>query len=148
MYETVLVPTDGSEKSAVAVEHAIGVAKQNDATVHAIHVTELGHQTDSLDKEAFGDTIERVQKAGEDAVQSVVDRATEAGVAVESTVVEGSATTAILEYAETHDIDIIVMGTQGRSDAAREVIGSVTQTIIRTTPIPVLTINVDPLTDG
>jgi nucleotide-binding universal stress UspA family protein len=147
MYETVLVPTDGSEKSAVAVEHAIGVAKRNDATLHTIHVTELGHQSDALDDEAFGDTIERVQKAGENAVAAVTERASEDGLDVESTVTEGNATEAILEYAERHDIDIIVMGTEGRSAAAREVIGSVTETVIRSTPVPVLTVNIDPLTD-
>jgi nucleotide-binding universal stress UspA family protein len=147
MYETVLVPTDGSEKSAVAVEHAIGVAKRNDATLHTIHVTELGHQSDALDDEAFGDTIERVQKAGENAVAAVTERASEAGLDVESTVTDGNATEAILEYVERHDIDIIVMGTEGRSEAAREVIGSVTETVIRSTPVPVLTVNIDPLTD-
>jgi nucleotide-binding universal stress UspA family protein len=147
MYETVLVPTDGSEKSAVAVEHAIGVAKRNDATLHTIHVTELGHQSDALDDEAFGDTIERVQKAGENAVAAVTERASEAGLDVESTVTDGNATEAILEYVERHDIDIIVMGTEGRSEAAREVIGSVTETVIRSTPVPVLTVNIDPLTN-
>jgi nucleotide-binding universal stress UspA family protein len=147
MYETVLVPTDGSEKSAVAVEHAIGVAKRNDATLHTIHVTELGHQSDALDDEAFGDTIERVQKAGENAVAAVTERASEDSLDVESTVTDGNATEAILEYVERHDIDIIVMGTEGRSEAAREVIGSVTETVIRSTPVPVLTVNIDPLTD-
>jgi len=147
MYETVLVPTDGSEKSAVAVEHALGVAKRNDATLHTIHVTELGHNADALDDEEFGDTIDRVQKAGENAVAAVTERASEEGLDVESTVTEGNATQAILEYVERHDIDIVVMGTEGRSAAAREVIGSVTETVIRSTPVPVLTITTDPLTD-
>jgi nucleotide-binding universal stress UspA family protein len=147
MYETVLVPTDGSEKSAVAVEHAIGVAKRNDATLHTIHVTELGHNSDALDEAEFGDTIERVQKAGKDAVSEVAARANRDGVDVESTVTEGTATQAILNYVESHDIDIVVMGTEGRSEAAREVIGSVTETVIRSTPVPVLTVNIDPLTD-
>lgn len=147
MYETVLVPTDGSEKSAVAVEHAIGVAKRNDATLHTIHVTELGHQSDSLDEAEFGDTIERVQKAGQQAVAAVTEQAREEGLAVESTTTEGNATKAILNYVRAHDIDIVVMGTEGRSAAAREVIGSVTESVIRSTPIPVLTINTDPLPD-
>lgn len=144
MYETVLLPTDGSEKSEVAVEHAIGVAQRNDATLHTIHVTELGHQSDSLDEAQFGDTIDRVQKAGQNAVETVVEQADAADIDVESTVEEGNATVAILDYIERHDIDIVVMATQGRSGAAREMIGSVTEEVIRSTPVPVLTINVDP----
>lgn len=147
MYETVLVPTDGSEKSAVAVDHAIGVAKRNEATLHTIHVTELGHRSDALDEAEFEDTIERIQNAGQDAVSEVTACANEAGVAVESTVTEGTATQAILDYVAAHDVDIVVMGTEGRSEAAREVIGSVTETVIRSTPVPVLTINIDPLAD-
>lgn len=142
MYETVLVPTDGSEKAEAALEHALGVAQRNDATLHTLHVTELGHRSDSLDEDEFGDTIERVQKAGQTAVDTVTERAREAGIGVESAVEEGNATTTILEYIETHDIDIVVMATQGRSGSAREVIGSVTEAVIRSSPVPVLTINV------
>jgi len=60
---------------------------------------------------------------------------------------EGNTTQAIPESVERHDIDIVVMGTERRSTAAREVIGSVTETVIRSTPVPVLTVSTDPITD-
>jgi len=46
----------------------------------------------------------------------------------------------ILTYVEEHDIDLVVVGTHGRTGFDRYVLGSVTEHLVRTSPIPVLTV--------
>lgn len=141
MYDTVLVPTDGSDDAEVAIEHAVGVARRNDATLHAVHATEVGQFSSSLDEETFGQTVDRIREAGENALDRVLESAQAADIETESAVVDGTATDVIVEYVEDNDIDIVVMATRGRTGEEREFIGSVTERVVRTAPAPVLTVN-------
>lgn len=140
MYDSVLVPTDGSERATVALDHALGVARRCDATLHVLHVVQVDGVSDGLDED---DAIRnRLDNAGEEAVEAVVSRAREAGQeAIESAIVSGVPAAEILEYAERNDLDIVVMATEGRTGSAREMIGSVTETVVRNAPIPVLTVS-------
>lgn len=141
MYDRVLVPTDGSETVSVAVDHAIGIATRNDAELHTVYVLETGQFSELLDEEEFRGTLDRLQEAGENAVEAVVDSATAEGVTARSAVLEGRPTTKLLEYVEDQRIDLIVMASQGRTGEAREFIGSVTEEVVCASPVPVLTIN-------
>jgi len=57
--------------------------------------------------------------------------------------VEGSPTPGIIEYAQEHDIDFIVLGTHGRNALKQVLIGSVAERIVRQAPCPVLTVRPD-----
>jgi len=46
----------------------------------------------------------------------------------------------VLDYADEHDIDIIVMGTHGRTGLDHHLLGSVTEKVVRTSDVPVLTV--------
>jgi nucleotide-binding universal stress UspA family protein len=142
MYDSVLVPTDGSDGAEAALDHAIGVTERNDAQLHTVYATEIGDLSESLDEETFGQTVDRLRTAGEEAVQRVVAQAQEHGLDTNSAVVDGTADEVILQYVEDNDIDIVVMATRGRTGTAREVMGSVTERVVRSAPVPVLTVNV------
>jgi nucleotide-binding universal stress UspA family protein len=138
MYERILVPTDGSAASEGAVEHAVDLAKQYDATIHALYVVDSGSYT-SL--EAGSDIVlEALKDEGKTAVGHVVDAAEEAGVDVESRVQTGTAHRTILDYAEAEDCDLVVMGTHGRTGLNRYLLGSVTERVVRSSDVPVLTV--------
>jgi nucleotide-binding universal stress UspA family protein len=138
MYERILVPTDGSEASEGAVEHAVDLAKQYGATIHALYVVDSGSYT-SL--EAGSDIVlEALKDEGKTAVGHVVDAAERAGVDVTSGVQTGTAHRTILDYAEEEDCDLIVMGTHGRTGLNRYLLGSVTERIVRSSDVPVLTV--------
>jgi len=138
MYKDILVPTDGSPAATAAIEHAVDLAKTYDATIHALYV---------VDASAFSSieagselVIDALDEEGQRAVEEVTDAAAEAGVDIETHVVSGTAYRRILDYIDSEDVDLVVMGTHGRSGVERFLLGSVTERVVRTADVPVLTI--------
>lgn len=138
MYSQILVPTDGSPASDAAIEHAIDLAQRYDATLHALYVVD-GAAYSTL--EAGADVvIDALETEGDAATRRVADAAEEAGIDCEMTVSSGTAYRSIREYVDDHDIDMIVMGTHGRKGLDRYLLGSVTERVVRTSDVPVLTV--------
>ncbi|RXK49991.1 universal stress protein [Halorientalis pallida] len=139
MYDEILFPTDGSDGAAVALEHALEQADAHDAGVHVLFVA----NTTSLGGGAVeGTTVESLRATGERVVADAVDRITDAGLVAESEVREGSPYREILDYADEVAADMIVMGTHGRRGLDRYLLGSVTEKVVRSADVPVLTIRV------
>jgi nucleotide-binding universal stress UspA family protein len=143
----ILVPVDFSACSRKAAEHAAQLAHVTKASVTLLHAwhgpradTDLSEWWESLRQEeraaslASYVTAEQQGRLNELAV--LVRRA---GVSeVETTLVEGKATKAILERAP--DFDLVVMGTHGRSGVSGWLIGSVAERVVRHSPTPVLVV--------
>ncbi|AHZ24337.1 universal stress protein UspA (plasmid) [Haloferax mediterranei ATCC 33500] len=138
MYEAILVPTDGSDGTEEAIEHAIDLAGKYDAELHAIYVIET-HDITWVDQ--AGDIREKLEARGERAVNNVLERAESADIEdIETSIIEGKTYRAILTYVDDRDIDLVVMGTHGRTGLDRYLLGSVTEKIVRLSDIPVLTV--------
>ena len=138
MYSEILVPTDGSPASDAAIEHALNLAEQYDARIHALYVVD-GSTYSSLEAGAEL-VIEALEDEGAEATDRVADAAAEAGVDCETIVTTGTAYQSIRDYVESDDIDMIVMGTHGRKGLDRYLLGSVTERVVRTANVPVLTV--------
>ncbi|RQH02525.1 universal stress protein [Natrarchaeobius oligotrophus] len=146
MYDTILVPTDGSEKSNGALEHAIDLASTYDATLHAQYVVESSPAFSAeLDPETEDEIYGSLFEAGRRAVEDVAARADDDdGVTdVETAVERGRPHEEILAHVDDADVDLVVMATAGRTGASRELIGSVAERVVRSSPVPVLTVNAD-----
>jgi nucleotide-binding universal stress UspA family protein len=142
MYETILVPTDGSPEVAEVADHALNVASLADAAVHAVYVVEGGKARGAHPDD---ETVDEARESGEEAVGEIETMGERRGVPVTTAVLEGNAAEAILDYAERVDVDMIVMGTHGRSGLDRFLVGSVAERVIRMSDVPVMTVR---LTDG
>jgi nucleotide-binding universal stress UspA family protein len=138
MYREILVPTDGSDASGTALAHALDLAEQYDARVHGLYV--IDSSSFGLMEEGSSLVVENLREEGSRAVASVADAAEAAGVDVRTSVREGDVYRTIVEYADEEDVDLIVMGTHGRRGLDRVLIGSVTERVVRSSPIPVLTV--------
>ncbi|GAB3693665.1 universal stress protein [Halorubrum pallidum] len=138
MYSEILVPTDGSPASDAAIEHALDLAAQYDARVHALYVVD-GSAYSSLEAGAEL-VVEALEDEGAAATDRVAAAAAEAGIDCETTVTTGTAYQSIRDYVEENDIDVIVMGTHGRKGLDRYLLGSVTERVVRTADVPVLTV--------
>jgi nucleotide-binding universal stress UspA family protein len=141
MYDTILVPTDGSPAAERAVGHAVELATQFGATVHALYVVDVALYS-SL--EAGVDAVmEALEAEGDEAVEEVASRCAAAGAEAETAVVVGTVHRAIEKYVEDNDVDLVVMGTHGRQGIERFLLGSVAERTVRTSSVPVLTVSLD-----
>ena len=143
MYQDILLPTDGSEGVAAAADHAGAVAERFDATVHVLSVADTRNRFESpssgLSAKAWDEAEhERAEAAVEDAVDALPD-----DLAVETHVAEGVPKTAILDAIEDTGVDLVIMGTHGRTGIDHYLIGSVAEKVVRKSPVPVMTVRLD-----
>ncbi len=146
-WNRILVPHDFSESAEHAVEIACHEAKIHGAHVVLLHVVELlphfGHE--SLMMTIPGTTTQisvlryHVQ-AAETELAVAVQRLAAAGVKVDSVVKNGVPIDEIRAYLSVESVDLIVMGTHGRSGLRRMLAGSVAERLVRVSPVPVMTI--------
>jgi len=136
-YETVLLPTDGSDTAAAAVDHAIAVAGAFDGELHALSVVDPS-STGALPEAGPSESVvESLVEQAEHAVASVADRAAEADVEIHTEVQQGFPARTILGYAEEQGVDIVVAGTHGRTGLGRVLLGSTAEHLVRRAEMPV-----------
>jgi nucleotide-binding universal stress UspA family protein len=139
----VLVPTDFSSTSDVALDYARGLSQALGASLVLLHVFE-----DPLDSMYTPEMYVPVPTELRDALwhdaearlRSNLAAATQGGIDAEAHVITGRAWASIVEYSTRHSIDLIVMGTHGRGGMAHVLLGSVAERVVRSAPCPVLTV--------
>lgn len=137
MYDEILCPTDGSSGSDAAVEHARYLAELADARIHALFVID----ETIAGADGWDIVVEREEERGERALNDVVAAGEERGVAVERHLRLGRPHEEILDAASEYEVDLIVMGTHGRTGIGRFLAaGSVTERVVRHSEAPVLTV--------
>jgi len=146
-YPRVLITTDGSENAEVAIPHGTAIAQRYGSDVHVLNVVDIqaaggAFNVGGLEKEF----LERLDARGQEAVDSVANKIEESapGITVETTVertasFEGAAA-GVREYIEENGIDLVIMGSHGRSNLKRQLLGSVASTVLRTVDVPVLVV--------
>jgi nucleotide-binding universal stress UspA family protein len=132
--DNVLLPTDGSDGAAVAVDWGIALAATFDAMVHAIYSVDTSRFPTRMSP---GEVLSTLESSGEDALESVRERARERNVTLTGTVATGPPARVILDYAAENEIDLVAMGTHGRSGMKRHFLGSVTENVVRNAELPV-----------
>jgi nucleotide-binding universal stress UspA family protein len=139
MYDRILVATDGSPTADRAATHAVGLARQSGADLHAVYVIETRTAYDNaiVDPETVR---ENFRTEGEAALATVADRAG-SDLAVATAIREGVPHEELLAYADEHDIDVVVMGSKGGSAFKTVLLGSVTEAVIHSETVPVLVVD-------
>jgi nucleotide-binding universal stress UspA family protein len=136
MYDRILVPTDGSDHSSLAAEHAMTLAAASGAVVHALFVVEEAGPSGHWDV-----AVERQEAVGEEALDGVAALGESHGVQVERHLRRGTPSEEIVDAAADYGADLIVMGTQGRTGLSRiATAGSTTERVVRLTEIPTLVV--------
>ncbi|QCC49008.1 universal stress protein [Halobellus limi] len=136
MYDDILLPFDGSDGAAEALHHAAEIAHWADATIHVLFVADTTRDSVTVVETRVVDAL--VQE-GEDTAEEAEKTLNTLGVDHGSDVVQGNPAPTIVEYAERYEYDLIVMPTHGREGMSRYLIGSVTEKVVRLSPVPVLT---------
>jgi nucleotide-binding universal stress UspA family protein len=133
-YRHILVPTDDSDESRLAMEHAVALARLSDGRIQAL----------SIEEGAGSSHKDQIRTDPEDEAERAIShsakQAESEGIPVTVAVESGSPKEEICAYADESDIDIIVMGTEGRTGISGAVLASVAEKIVRDAPVPVLTV--------
>jgi nucleotide-binding universal stress UspA family protein len=137
MFDDLLLPTDGSDGTAHALDHALDIASTHDATLHVLNVADTTR--DSVTN-VRGEVVDALEHAGEEFVQSAADRAADRGVSTVTSVQQGEPYQTIVDYAATRGVDLVVMPTHGRTGLSRLLLGSTTERVVRRSDVPVLTV--------
>jgi nucleotide-binding universal stress UspA family protein len=140
MYDNILLPVDGSEEMGAVIDHALELAEIHGSTIHTLYVVDTASLSDLPLESSWEGVSQAMESEGKTALEKVERRAGEVPVTTE--VVTGSPSRQIGEYAAQNDCDVIVMGTHGRSGFDRWLLGSVAERVVRSSPVPVLTIRV------
>jgi nucleotide-binding universal stress UspA family protein len=143
MYDTILIPTDGSDAATTAARYGLALAERVDATVHALSVVDPDRfATDSVGD--VDDLVRRQHDRFERRARDAVDRvAAASAVPVETHVVEGRPATVLAAAIDDYDADLVAMGTHGRSGVDRYLLGSLAERTLRTAHVPVLAVRED-----
>jgi nucleotide-binding universal stress UspA family protein len=144
MYQRILVPVDGSDTSARALQEAVKLANGK-AKLRLVYVLEDAYP---LDAEAFSyiDTEalhEAARHTGERILAQAAGSVRQSGAAVETSLLEagGQRIASVIDAAaKSWQAELIVLGTHGRSGLSRLLLGSVAEGVVRGTTIPVLLI--------
>lgn len=140
----ILVPVDFSAHSEFALRYATALASRFDASLHLLHVVEDPAATGAWGGEsALPNIAELREELVADAERRLLayrGEAERAQVPVVTIARTGLTSQTIVEYAKTLNIDLIVMGTHGRSGFAHLFMGSVAERVLRHAPCPVLTV--------
>ena len=146
MFNHVLIPTDGSDPAKPAVEMALDLAETHDAKLHVLFIVDQPTSVSGMGEGFSGldDLLDTLEERGHEATRAIVEQARERDIETTAAVRRGNPHDDILSYAEDNGIDVIVMGTHGRTGVKRALLGSVTENVVRHSEIPVLTVHRDP----
>ncbi len=133
--QRILVPLDGSPQAQEALSYASETFP--DAEIVVVHVLNPAAGTTDIEG-IMADTagvVDEQQRFAEELFEQA--RNTAGDRIAESEILAGRAANEIVKYVADHDIDAIVMGSHGRDGAARLLLGSVSETVVRRSPVPV-----------
>lgn len=148
MSNSIIIPTDGSEYAETAAAVGFDLAEKIDATVHVLSVADVTRTEVSSVGGSPPRTADDMTELATEWADALATDAETRGLEAETVVRTGQPAEEITEYAAALDADMIVIGTAGRTGLERRVLGSVTDTVVRTAPVPVVTVRPDGSVDA
>ena len=137
----ILVPMDYSDLAEKALRSTLSLHPDADITV--LHVIDF--RTSDLGPGGWGDEpdeydqwLTEAKGATEELLAEAETIAAEYDTEIETDYVVGEDARRILEYIDDHDVDVVIMGSHGRSLPARILMGGVSETVVRRAPVPVM----------
>ena len=143
--ERILVPTDFSTFSRIALRHGCELAKRFNAELHILNVIrsplhDYVERSEGGHSKSFADYEQDQRDEAEQKLRQLDLRPLEGSERVTYVTRGGSTIASITQYARAQNIDLIVMGTHGRTGLQHVLVGSVAENIVRTATCPVLTV--------
>jgi nucleotide-binding universal stress UspA family protein len=145
----ILLPCDLTTNASKIFPYVLSVAEKYNSTIYLLHVVEdlhglafypypgLGNDQKIHEKAAEETLLKKVEKMCDE----VCDKHFQGRSNISKVIIAGHPVVEILKFVESEDIDLIIMGTHGRSRMEHVIFGSVAENVVKKSPVPVLTIN-------
>jgi len=145
----ILLPCDLTTNASKIFPYVLSVAEKYNSTIYLLHVAEdlhelalypypgLEHDQKTHKKGANKTLRKKVEKMCDE----ICDKHFQGCANIRKIIVTGHPVVEILKFVESEDIDLIIMGTHGRSRMEHVIFGSVAENVVKKSPVPVLTIN-------
>ena len=142
-FKKILFPVDFSEVSPKMVPWVLGIAEKNDAEIHFLFVARKLEYFSAIyvAHVSIENLEDELIRGGKTKMDEFVNTHFRGYPACRTKVVLGDAAEEIIEYGKSEGIDLIIIGTHGRKGLERILFGSVAERVIKTSSIPVLSIN-------
>jgi nucleotide-binding universal stress UspA family protein len=142
----ILLATDGSEESGLAMEAAVDLANKTDSELHVVHVGLMSPWTmpDTLSDAQYGRLRQQAQEVLDREVKKIQDAG---GTVAEAHLRMGRADVEIVKLGEELGTGLIVVGTRGRETIARILLGSDAESVVRHAACPVMVVRREEWTD-
>lgn len=137
----ILVPTDFSENAQHAVDYAVELAKKCSAKLHLLHTPVIPtYLLMDLSYSPGPEAVTRILNDSQEALDAQAKGVAAAGVEHFSAIREGTVHEVIRDYAKEHEMDLVVLGTHGRTGVSKLMYGSVTERVIKTVHTPIVVV--------
>lgn len=139
--EQILVPTDFSENAQHAVDYAIELCKRCSAKLHLLHIPVVPtYLLMDLSYSPGPEAVTRILNDSQDALDRQAKAVASGGVELFTAIREGTVHEVIRDYAREHGVDLVVVGTHGRTGVSKLMYGSVTERVIKTVHTPIVVV--------
>jgi nucleotide-binding universal stress UspA family protein len=145
----ILFPIDLTQNSAKILPYVVSASEKYNSSIYILHVVEDYHpfnsdQVEDIHPDHLDDCRQKALEEAEKTMDKVCEEQLEGCFLFEKKIVSGNPTLEILRTVESEDIDLVIMGTHGRKGIGHYLLmGSVAESVVRSSPVPVLTINPD-----
>jgi nucleotide-binding universal stress UspA family protein len=139
-FQKIMIATDGSGYSLLAAGKGIELARLSGGKVYAVYVVSTNYSSYVGVDFYWGEIYEAFKKDGENAVNKIKEMGESVGVNVEPILLEGHPADELIRYAEEEEMDIVIMGTIGKTGLDKLLLGSVTGNLVRHSRVPVMVV--------
>lgn len=136
MYKTILVPVDGSEHAMRATKEATRIARA-DATIELLYVADAEKARQEMLHASSADALLLARRQLLAPFEAYVQQAS---IAVKTTILKGDPGPIIVDYANAHTVDVVVIGSRGLNVLQQMVLGSVSHKVMKRVQCPVLVV--------
>jgi nucleotide-binding universal stress UspA family protein len=138
MFSKFLVPVDGSDNAARALDQALILAKSTGATVTAMHVVERPPTVYVESQKVLNELLANYKKESAKILDKCKEVAQKHGVKLETVIAEGDAASNITGYAEKESFNLIVIGSRGLGKLKEAILGSTSNKVLHRAKMPVM----------
>jgi nucleotide-binding universal stress UspA family protein len=142
MIKNIMIATDGSDTSKNAAKVGIEIACRSKGSIIIVYVVDvfrLSHIPGYVTFPGLKDKLlELMEKEGIEATESVEDMANDAGIACQKLIIRGEPSKELLRISRESGVDLLIMGSVGRTGLDKIILGSVAEKVVRNSAVPVL----------